>query len=192
MSRRSRRAAVEAFPALPEGIQKGLKRLVADNTATVSSMLDVSANATTDVLCEKCAHVMKQQQLSAATFLARFFHADILSKHATEVLQASGKGSAATLGDRIRAEWAKNKPFLAPPPEAEKEVKEEEQASPSKKKKTKPAKETTKGDKDPKQTNSSNKEASPAADQKKRKSKDEEDHLLGTIPKKKGTAANKK
>ena len=110
MSRRSRRGPVEAFPALPQGIQKGLQRLVGDHAGTISAMLDISDDdAEASLICEKCAQVMKQQQLSASSFLARFFQADMLSQHATEVLQKSGKGSAAALADRIAAEWAKNK-----------------------------------------------------------------------------------
>ena len=122
MSRRSsRRGTAPAFPALSEGIQNGLKRLVLDNSSVVAKMLDVdmvvqeddgSTTSSDDVvervLCEKCAQVMKQQQLSAASFLARFFHSDILSEHAI-LLGKSGKGSAATLADRIAAAWAQNK-----------------------------------------------------------------------------------
>jgi hypothetical protein len=117
MSRRSRRGTVEALPALSQGVQNGLKRLVADNAETVATMLDASSTNSTNedvvaVLSEKCAQVMKQQQLSASNFLARFFAADLLAEHAVSVLGKSGKGSTATLGDRIAAEWAKNKPLI--------------------------------------------------------------------------------
>jgi hypothetical protein len=61
-------------------------------------------------LCEKCALVIKQQQLSPSSFLARFFEKDMLSAHA-QVLGKSAKGSAPTLADRIAGEWAKNKGF---------------------------------------------------------------------------------
>jgi len=124
MSRRSSRraAAADAFPSLSEGVQKGLKRLVTDNTKVIAKMLDVSmdkddandATTTISKLCEKCAQVMKQQQLTASSFLARFFHTDILADHASNVLYKSAKGSAATLADRIAAEWAKNKAFPDP------------------------------------------------------------------------------
>jgi len=105
MSRRSSRraAAADAFPSLSEGVQKGLKRLATDNTKVIAKMLDVSMdknddNVTTTTiskLCEKCAQVMKQQQLTASSFLARFFHTDILADHASNVLHKSAKGSAA-------------------------------------------------------------------------------------------------
>lgn len=112
MSRRSGRrgASAPAFPALSTGVQNGLRRLVEDNADTVAKMLDADKGSSTEVLCEKCAQVMKQQQLSAASFLARFFQSAILSEHAV-LCGKSGKGSEATLGDRIEAAWAKNKPF---------------------------------------------------------------------------------
>lgn len=97
-----------AFPALAEGTQNGLRRLVADNSVTVASMLDVEKDSAVDALCEKCAQVIRQQQLSVASFLARFFSADLLSDQAI-ILGKSGKGSAATLADRIAAAWAANK-----------------------------------------------------------------------------------
>jgi hypothetical protein len=62
-------------------------------------------------LCEQCAKVMKQQQLSPSSFLARFFDVTMLSQHAADVLQKSGKGSAPILAERIAGEWAKNKGF---------------------------------------------------------------------------------
>jgi hypothetical protein len=62
-----------------------------------------------DALCEKCVGVMKQQQLSASSFLARFFHPDMLSTHAVDCLGKSGQGSAPVLAERIAGEWAKNK-----------------------------------------------------------------------------------
>jgi hypothetical protein len=62
-------------------------------------------------LCEQCAMVMKQQQLTPSSFLARFFDVTVLSQHAADVLQKSGKGSAPILAERIAGEWAKNKGF---------------------------------------------------------------------------------
>ena len=97
-----------AFPALAEGTQNGLRRLVADNSVTVASMLDVEKYSVVDALCEKCAQVIRQQQLSVASFLARFFSADLLSDQAI-IVGKSGKGSAATLADRIAVAWAANK-----------------------------------------------------------------------------------
>lgn len=72
-------------------------------------MLDAEKGASVDELTEKCAAVMKQQQLSAAQFLARFFEADMLSDHAEKVLNKSAKGSSAQLAERVANEWAKNK-----------------------------------------------------------------------------------
>ena len=104
----SRRAAAPAFPALPEGVQVGLKRLVSDHAKTVAEMLSVmDDDADDDVLCEKCAVVMRQQQLSATSFLARFFDASILSAHAVDCLGTSGKGSVPVLAERIAGEWTK-------------------------------------------------------------------------------------
>ena len=123
------RSSGPVFPTLPPGIQAGLKQLVSDHVTTVSCMLDVNDdtrnaekktnkdddNSQNDLfvqkLCEECAKVMKQQQLSPSSFLARFFDATILSQHAAEVLNKSGKGSAPTLAERIAGEWAKNHPF---------------------------------------------------------------------------------
>jgi hypothetical protein len=109
MSRRSGRATTLAFAALAEGTQNGLRCLVSDNATTVATMLDMDPDSsTTDVLCEKCAQVMRQQQLSVSSFLARFFPAEILSKHAV-LWGKSGKGSAAVLADRIALVWLQNK-----------------------------------------------------------------------------------
>jgi hypothetical protein len=112
-----RRTAAPAFPNLPEGIQVGLRRLVSDNATTVAQMLNMESTGGVEEeeqqqqqLCEKCALVMKQQQLSPSSFLARFFEKDMLSAHA-QVLGKSAKGSAPTLADRIAGEWAKNKGF---------------------------------------------------------------------------------
>ena len=110
------------FPSLSPGIQDGLSRLVSDNVSTVASMLNVKEDGRdhnkefVQELCEQCAKVMKQQQLSPSSFLARFFDATLLSRHAVEVLNKSGKGSAPTLAERVAGEWSKNKPL--PPPKS--------------------------------------------------------------------------
>jgi hypothetical protein len=110
--RRAAASGTPAFPGLALGIQNGLRRLVSDNASIVAQMLDShGGNHVNDVneLCEKCATVMRQQQqMSPSTFLARFFDATLLSKHAVNVLQKSGKGSAAVLAERIAKEWLKN------------------------------------------------------------------------------------
>mmetsp|Transcript_18852 Transcript_18852/g.24265 ORF Transcript_18852/g.24265 Transcript_18852/m.24265 type:complete len:214 (+) Transcript_18852:24-665(+) len=122
--RRSSRSSTTApaFPALSQGIQNGLQRLVSDNIETVAKMLDYDNNNSTpddndqvlvQILCEKCAMVMKQQQLSPASFLARFFPAEMLSEYAKLCYKKlSSKGSAATLGDRIATAWVKQQPLL--------------------------------------------------------------------------------
>lgn len=107
-----RRATAPVFPTLATGIQNGLRRLVKENQATVARMLDCDADKSVDELCEKCAAVMKQQQLSASSFLARFFDVSVLSNHAV-MLNKSGKGTAPTLAERIAGEWAKNRPIVA-------------------------------------------------------------------------------
>lgn len=76
-------------------------------------MLSAQA-ANIHALCEQCAVVMKQQQLSPSSFLARFFDAQTLSSHAVENLGKSGKGSAPVLAERIVAEWQKNKLPVVP------------------------------------------------------------------------------
>jgi hypothetical protein len=92
--------------------------LVSDNSAMVADMLNViGRNSPQDTslvleLCEKCAGVMKQQQLSSSAFLARFFDRDCLASHSRK-LKKSDKGSAPTLADRIEAEWRKNRISLA-------------------------------------------------------------------------------
>jgi len=109
MSRR-RGASGPVFPSLPSGVQAGLKRLVSDNQTTVANMLDCDEDSSVEVLCEKCAGVMKQQQLSASSFLARFFDQAMLSAHST-LLGKSANGSPPVLAERIAGEWAKNKPI---------------------------------------------------------------------------------
>ena len=66
-----------AWLALPEGVQNGLERLVADNRELVRAMLEAGSDADESDLCCRCAGVMRQQNLSAAAFLARFFQADV-------------------------------------------------------------------------------------------------------------------
>jgi hypothetical protein len=112
-SGRRRAATGPAFPALAPGIQNGLRRLVSDNQERVALMLDKkrAVASTVDSLCEDCATVMKQQQLSASSFLARFFDIETLSEHAV-LLNKSGKGTAPLLAERIETAWAKNVPIV--------------------------------------------------------------------------------
>ena len=106
----SRRTAttLAALPSLPAGIQAGLQRLVDQHAATVARMLDVNDDDnTTALLTEKCAAVMKQQQLSASQFLARFFDLQVLQQQAA-LYAKSPKGTAAVLAERIETAWRKN------------------------------------------------------------------------------------
>lgn len=119
--RRSQRSTAAAFPALAPGTQIGLRRLVQDNIETVAQMLDVEHTADDDQdlhrldkLCEQCAQVMKQQQLSPSSFLARFFDATVLAAQA-RLYQKSDKGSAATLADRLATAWAQPEKQKMPP-----------------------------------------------------------------------------
>ena len=114
--RTSRRSASQqpAFPHLPRGVQVGLARLVSDHKVTVAQMLDLTTSASSDQLCETCATVMKQQQLSVSQFLARFFDISMLQQHAETVLHKSGKGSAVVLSERIETAWIKGKPLILP------------------------------------------------------------------------------
>jgi len=135
MSRRSARTVAAAFPALAEGTQNGLRRLISDHSKTVAAMLDLAAEKEDDfpidVLCEKCAQVMKQQQLSVSSFLARFFSTSILSEQAI-LYGKSGKGSEATLADRIAASWSQNKSpdvVKKPTPSTSNKTKDKEEKS---------------------------------------------------------------
>lgn len=112
-SRSRRRAAAPAFPSLHIGVQNGLTRLISDNSKTVADMLDCE-DESTELLAEKCARVMKQQQLSAAQFLARFFEAEPLIEHAKSALSKSDKGTSVQLAERIAKEWAKNTALIPP------------------------------------------------------------------------------
>ena len=109
----SRRNQSAVFPSLPIGVQNGLTCLVSDNQNTVAEMLEISSTTTSETaveqLTERCAKVMKQQQLSAEQFLARFFHATVLSNHiSTYYPTKSGKGTSAQVAERIANQWAKN------------------------------------------------------------------------------------
>lgn len=111
-SRRSSRqaAAASSSPQLPVGVETGLMQMVTDHQETVAKMLNCDeTTTTTHILVKRCAVIMKQQQLSASQFLARFFDQSILQQHAVDALGKSGKGSAAVLGERIETEWRRNK-----------------------------------------------------------------------------------
>jgi hypothetical protein len=129
----SRRSNMEPlFPKLrPPGVKMGLERLVTDNAKTVAKMLQSPSDKPAD-LCEQCAKILQQQQLSPASFLARFFDAKMLAIHA-ELLGKSPKGTAPTLAERISGEWAKNKPIPDTHPKRKAVYEEVEDLSPKKK-----------------------------------------------------------
>ena len=89
-------------------MRAGLTLLVGDNATTVAAMLGCDSGTSIPGLCEKCAGVLRQQQLSPASFLGRFFETSVLSPHAIK-LSKSGKGSSAILAERIAGEWSKNR-----------------------------------------------------------------------------------
>ena len=106
MSRRRGSSDTEAWAKLAPGVQTGLTRLVSDNKDTLAAMLSAE-DCSTQELCEKCAGVIRQQQLTPSSFLARFFDADMLREHAV-IVGKSSKGSAPALAERVANAWARN------------------------------------------------------------------------------------
>mmetsp|Transcript_21148 Transcript_21148/g.60371 ORF Transcript_21148/g.60371 Transcript_21148/m.60371 type:complete len:204 (-) Transcript_21148:1011-1622(-) len=109
-------SAGPAFPLLDEGTRNGLGRFVHDNATLVKQMMDITTKGKDDVavVCEKCALVIRQQQLTPSSFLARFFDVSVLAEHAA-LLGKSSKGNAPVLADRIANEWRKNRHSLRLP-----------------------------------------------------------------------------
>lgn len=107
---RSRRqtSGADSFDKLSEGVKYGLQRLVNENAETVKQMLSATKTASATELCELCAQVMQQQQLSPSSFLARFFDATILAAQCS-LLGKSSKGNAPALAERIASAWLKLK-----------------------------------------------------------------------------------
>lgn len=58
-------------------------------------------------LVDALLDVLRVNALSHEMLLARFFDASALSSYCEGVLGKSGKGSAATLAERIAREWSK-------------------------------------------------------------------------------------
>jgi hypothetical protein len=173
----SRRSNAEPlFPKLwPPGVKKGLERLVADNAETVANMLQSDSDKPAD-LCEQCAKILQQQQLSPASFLARFFDAQMLAKHA-ELLGKSPKGTAPTLADRSAGEWAKNNPIPDAVHPKRKGVYEEVENM-SHKKNTKTEKAASDKSNADKKENSQSKDEKEDEEPKKDEKKDEKDDDL--------------
>ena len=97
MSRRRAASSNEsAWAKMNIGTQNGLKRLVMDNKSVMIDMLEHCEGCTAQEMAEKCAAVIRQQQLTPSSFLARFFDADILREHA-RLLGKSDKGNAMIL-----------------------------------------------------------------------------------------------
>jgi hypothetical protein len=143
--------------------------LVADNAETIAKMLQSPSDKPAD-LCEQCAKILQQQQLSPASFLARFFDAKMLAVHA-ELLGKSPKGTAPILAERIAGEWAKNNPILDAHPKRKAAYEEVEDVSPKKKTKTKkPASDESNKEKS-KEENEKDEEM-PKTDEKKYENKD--------------------
>ena len=130
MSRRSR-APKDPLANLSAGVKLGLERLVADSAPEVASMLDKDKDVPVSDLVIACAAVMQQQQLSAESFLGRFFNVSLLSAHA-DVLGKSAKGNEATLAARIAREW--QRPGFSIPDESGHGP--DEDAAPAKRRKT--------------------------------------------------------
>ena len=92
------------FKTLNEGTKRGLQRLVNDNKEIVKIMLGAAKTAETAKLCELCAQVMHQQQLTPSSFLANYFNTTILAAHCS-LVGKSGKGNAPALAERIADAW---------------------------------------------------------------------------------------
>ena len=105
---RQQPSAADSFDKLSEGVKYGLQRLVNENAETVKQMLSAAKTANATELCELCAQVMQQQQLSPSSFLARFFDKTILAAHCS-LLGKSCKGNAPALAERIASAWLKRK-----------------------------------------------------------------------------------
>eukprot|EP00037_Helgoeca_nana_P006642 m.61052 g.61052 ORF g.61052 m.61052 type:complete len:371 (-) comp17517_c0_seq1:122-1234(-) len=115
MPRPSRRAATntaDAWLRLPQNVQTGFLRLVQDNEDKVRNFLTTESREDTPPvkLCELCAGMMRQQKLSAAGFLTRFFDKDSLAIHAA-LVGKSPKGGVPTLAERVAGAWARGPVF---------------------------------------------------------------------------------
>jgi hypothetical protein len=139
--------------------------LVADNAEIVAKMLQ-SPSDEPAFLCEQCAKILQQQQLSPASFLARFFDAKMLAEHA-ELLGKSPKGTAPTLAERIAGEWAKNNPIPEVHPKRKAVHDEVEDLSPKKKTKVGKAVSEKLNDKEESQSKDQKTEVEPKKDEKK-------------------------
>ena len=174
--RSSRRSNAEPlFSKLwPPGVKIGLERLVTDNAETVAKMLQSPSDKPAD-LCEQCAKILQQQQLSPASFLARFFDAKILALHA-ELLGKSPKGTAPTLAERIAGEWTRNNPIPDVHPKRKAVYEEVEDLSSKKKAKGEKTDIGELNDEEESQSEDQKTEVEPKKDEKKDEKELEEDN----------------
>ena len=174
--RSSRRSNAEPlFSKLwPPGVKIGLERLVTDNAETVAKMLQSPSDKPAD-LCEQCAKILQQQQLSPASFLARFFDAKILALHA-ELLGKSPKGTAPTLAERIAGEWTRNNPIPDVHPKRKAVYEEVEDLSSKKKAKGEKTDSGELNDEEESQSEDQKTEVEPKKDEKKDEKELEEDN----------------
>jgi hypothetical protein len=164
----------------------GLERLVTDNAETVAKMLQSPSDKPAD-LCEQCAKILQQQQLSPASFLARFFDAKMLAMHA-ELLGKSPKGTAPTLAERIAGEWTKNNPIPDVHPKRKAVYEEVEVSSLKKKAKAEKAGSDRSNDKGKFQSKDQKTEVEPKEDEKKDEKELKKDESAKELPKEKKAA----
>lgn len=104
-STRPRRSA-PAAASVPDNVRRGLASFVNGNEDVVRAM-GVEEDGDGGDLVDALLDVMRVNALSHEMLLARFFDASALSSYCEGVLGKSGKGSAATLAERIAREWSK-------------------------------------------------------------------------------------
>jgi hypothetical protein len=112
-SRRSSRRSAGSSSRAPiqPSIRRGLESLVAagENASYIAKMLSVDAASasSSDKIANALEACMGMNNVTAEMLLARFFDESVLSHYSKDVLEKSGKGSAATLAERIAKEWSK-------------------------------------------------------------------------------------
>ena len=104
MSRRSGRERKASKASVAPSVLVGLQSLAEGNEGVLSEMLSES---TGDTVVDKVLSCMHVNSLSYEMLLANYLDAGLLSEYCETRLGKSGKGSAATLAERIAREWAK-------------------------------------------------------------------------------------
>ena len=69
------------FSKMPENIRGHFEEFVSIFPDAVRKIVDEEKDATNAKLAEACAAMMRQQQISVESFLARFFSKEVLSMH---------------------------------------------------------------------------------------------------------------